>query len=230
MSQDYQRPYYATLTLPNDVFHLQRMNQQQPDIPHDQTSGISNDTNMFEYWEITTYCDLDMDIDDGEERAACFICCFEFQNGDALVTLPCSDVFHLDCFYERLWRRRNDCPFCSAEVLPAHEVIVEEEEEEEEDDDDDDEFEDEEIVVEEKEEKFEVETRTYDASLMDINDEEEQETCAICLSEYQDEDTIGKLQCGHEFHFGCVNKWLQQKNACPFCRASVLPAHDWLHS
>nr|XP_009779926.1 PREDICTED: E3 ubiquitin-protein ligase RNF181-like [Nicotiana sylvestris] len=125
------------------------MNQlQQPDIPHDQTSGISNDStpNMFEYWEITTYCDLDMDIDDSEERAACFICCLEFQNGDTLVTLP--------------------------------------------------------------------------------YDDEEQETCAICLCVYQGEDTIGKLQCGHEFHVGCVNKWLQQKNACPFCRAEVLPTHD----
>ncbi|OIS98596.1 putative e3 ubiquitin-protein ligase hip1 [Nicotiana attenuata] len=194
MSQDHhQHPYFATRTLPNDVFHLQRMNQQQHDIPHNQTSGISNDTPiMFEYWEITTYCDLDMDIDDSEERAGCFICCCEFQNGDTLVTLPCNDVFHLDCFNERL-RRRNDCPFCK---------------------------------IEEEEEKFEVETRTYYSSVMDIDDDEEQETCAICLCEYEDEDTIGKLQCGHEFHVGCVNKWLQQKNACPFCRAEVLPTHD----
>ncbi|OIT20248.1 putative e3 ubiquitin-protein ligase hip1 [Nicotiana attenuata] len=190
MSQDHhQHPYFATRTLPNDVFHLQRMNRQQPYI------GISDDTpNMFEYWEITTYSDPSMDIDDGEERAGCFICFFEFQNGDSLLTLPCGDVFHLDCFYERLRKRRNDCPFCSAE---------------------------------EEEETFEIETRTYYATVMEIDDEElEQETCAICLCEYEDEDTIGKLQCGHEFHVGCVNKWLQHKKSCPFCRAQVLAARD----
>nr|XP_009788377.1 PREDICTED: E3 ubiquitin-protein ligase RNF13-like [Nicotiana sylvestris]XP_016509821.1 PREDICTED: E3 ubiquitin-protein ligase RNF13-like [Nicotiana tabacum] len=153
---------------------------------------------MFEYWEITTYSDPAMYADDVEERAACFICCYEFQNGDILVTLPCNDVFHLNCFNERLMRR-NDCPFCSAEVLPTHVVVLEEEEEEEEE-----EFEDQEIV-EEQEEKFEVETRTYRAPAMDIDDDEEQETCAICLCEYEDEDTIGTLQCGHEFHVGCVN-------------------------
>nr|XP_033514787.1 RING-H2 finger protein ATL64-like [Nicotiana tomentosiformis] len=110
-----------------------------------------------------------------------------------------------DCVNDQL-RRRN------AEVLPTHEEIVEEEEE--------DEFEDEEIL-EEEEEKFEVEISTYNALAMDIDDEEEQETCAICLLEYKDEDIVGTLQCGHEFHAGCVQKWLLQKNACPFCRAPV---------
>ncbi|KAK6774595.1 hypothetical protein RDI58_029834 [Solanum bulbocastanum] len=56
-------------------------------------------------------------------------------------------------------------------------------------------------------------------------DDEEQEACAICLLEYKDEDYIGTLQCGHEFHAQCINKWLQRKKSCPFCRASVLPTN-----
>ncbi|MCD7452744.1 hypothetical protein HAX54_018046 [Datura stramonium] len=67
-------------------------------------------------------------------------------------------------------------------------------------------------------------TRTFCAMDTDnFNEVEEQEACAICLFDYQDEDTIGTLQCGHEFHAECINKWLQRNTSCPFCRAPVLP-------
>ncbi|KAK4727876.1 hypothetical protein R3W88_032793 [Solanum pinnatisectum] len=36
---------------------------------------------------------------------------------------------------------------------------------------------------------------------------------------------IGTLQCGHQFHAQCINKWLQRKISCPFCTASVLPTN-----
>ncbi|KAF3656947.1 putative BTB/POZ domain-containing protein-like [Capsicum annuum] len=78
-----------------------------------------------------------------------------------------------------------------------------------------------------------LETRTYYAPspVMDIDDDpvidEEQEVCAICLAEYKDEGTIALLQCCHEFHVECINKWLQRKKTCPFCRAPVKPtSHD----
>ncbi|XP_015078403.1 E3 ubiquitin ligase BIG BROTHER-related-like [Solanum pennellii] len=57
----------------------------------------------------------------------------------------------------------------------------------------------------------------------DADDDEEQEACAICLLEYKNDDNIGTLQCGHEFHAECINKWLHRKKSSPFCRASVLP-------
>ncbi|KAK4710201.1 hypothetical protein R3W88_004714 [Solanum pinnatisectum] len=61
-------------------------------------------------------------------------------------------------------------------------------------------------------------------------DDEEQEACAIFLLEYKDEYTIAPLQCGHKFHAECINKWLQRKDTCPFCRASVYPTtHECLH-
>ena len=59
----------------------------------------------------------------------------------------------------------------------------------------------------------------------DVDADEEQEACAICLLEYKDEDNIGTLQCVHEFHAECINKWLQRKKSSPFCRASVLPTN-----
>nr|XP_009760895.1 PREDICTED: nucleomorphin-like [Nicotiana sylvestris] len=168
MSQDYQSPYFATRTLPPDVFYLHRMNQQQPRIARKTQLILDHDINYSD--EIDELVDHDM---------------FHY--------LEPPTYYYAHCVKDQL-RRRN------AVVLPAHEEIVEEEEEEEED-----EFEDEEIVEEEEEEKFEVEISSYNAFALDIDEEEEQEVCAICLLEYKDENIVRTLQCGHEFHAGCVN-------------------------
>lgn len=32
----------------------------------------------------------------------------------------------------------------------------------------------------------------------------ESEICAICQSEYKDEENIGTLQFGHEYHMNCI--------------------------
>nr|XP_009771103.1 PREDICTED: RING finger protein 11-like [Nicotiana sylvestris]XP_016432684.1 PREDICTED: RING finger protein 11-like [Nicotiana tabacum] len=52
-------------------------------------------------------------------------------------------------------------------------------------------------------------------------DDEEPETCAICILEYKNGDIIGKLQCEHEFHLDCIKQWLLKKKVCPLCRASA---------
>lgn len=46
--------------------------------------------------------------------------------------------------------------------------------------------------------------------------------CSICQEEYEPNDELGKLQCGHSYHVCCIKQWLLQKNACPVCKASVL--------
>ncbi|KAJ8533939.1 hypothetical protein K7X08_007263 [Anisodus acutangulus] len=50
--------------------------------------------------------------------------------------------------------------------------------------------------------------------------------CAICQSEYEHEEDIGTLQCGHEYHVNCIKQWLLRKKDCPMCRASVLPSQE----
>ncbi|RDX80092.1 E3 ubiquitin-protein ligase MBR2 [Mucuna pruriens] len=53
---------------------------------------------------------------------------------------------------------------------------------------------------------------------------QEEGTCAICLEEYKNMDDVGTLKtCGHDYHVGCVRKWLSMKKVCPICKASVLP-------
>lgn len=52
----------------------------------------------------------------------------------------------------------------------------------------------------------------------------DQEMCSICLMEFEKEDLVNKLlRCGHVFHMGCLEKWLDRcQFTCPLCRSSVL--------
>lgn len=50
----------------------------------------------------------------------------------------------------------------------------------------------------------------------DINSNESDNECVICL-ENLSEDDIAILECGHYFHYKCVEKWLKKEN-CPTCR------------
>ncbi|AQK46662.1 E3 ubiquitin-protein ligase MBR2 [Zea mays] len=48
------------------------------------------------------------------------------------------------------------------------------------------------------------------------------EPCCICQEEYADGDDLGKLDCGHDFHAGCIKQWLVVKNVCPICKSTAL--------
>uniref|UniRef100_A0A5B6YQC6 RING-type E3 ubiquitin transferase n=1 Tax=Davidia involucrata TaxID=16924 RepID=A0A5B6YQC6_DAVIN len=52
---------------------------------------------------------------------------------------------------------------------------------------------------------------------------QEEGTCVICLEEYKNMDDVGTLKsCCHDFHVGCIRKWLSMKNLCPICKASAV--------
>ncbi|KAL3821229.1 hypothetical protein ACJIZ3_007134 [Penstemon smallii] len=46
--------------------------------------------------------------------------------------------------------------------------------------------------------------------------------CAICQTDYENEENIGTLDCGHEYHRECIKKWLLVKNTCPVCKSTAL--------
>ncbi|CAI9783472.1 unnamed protein product [Fraxinus pennsylvanica] len=48
------------------------------------------------------------------------------------------------------------------------------------------------------------------------------EICVVCQDEYEENERIGKLHCGHEYHVDCISKWLLQKKVCPICKAEAL--------
>lgn len=45
-------------------------------------------------------------------------------------------------------------------------------------------------------------------------------SCAICLEYFQEGDTISKLNCGHEFKYECIKKWLKKDIRCPLCNST----------
>ncbi|KAI9914044.1 hypothetical protein PsorP6_005085 [Peronosclerospora sorghi] len=46
----------------------------------------------------------------------------------------------------------------------------------------------------------------------EIEKTENQTECVICLSDYEKDDTIISLPCGHTFHKGCVLRWILEHN------------------
>lgn len=50
----------------------------------------------------------------------------------------------------------------------------------------------------------------------------EVEPCCICQEDYVEEEYVGRLDCGHDFHTDCIKKWLTLKNLCPICRTTGL--------
>ncbi|KAK8487357.1 hypothetical protein V6N11_021429 [Hibiscus sabdariffa] len=47
--------------------------------------------------------------------------------------------------------------------------------------------------------------------------------CSVCQEEYEGDEEMGKLCCGHGFHIQCIKQWLLQKNACPVCKTEATP-------
>lgn len=36
-------------------------------------------------------------------------------------------------------------------------------------------------------------------------------------------DDVGTLKsCSHDFHVGCIRRWLSMKNVCPICKKAAL--------
>ncbi|TPX41300.1 hypothetical protein SeMB42_g05320 [Synchytrium endobioticum] len=51
----------------------------------------------------------------------------------------------------------------------------------------------------------------------------QQDTCCICLEEYQDGDKLRQLHCDHVFHPHCIDTWLcRDSPLCPLCKQDSL--------
>ncbi|KAJ9128986.1 hypothetical protein P3X46_034257 [Hevea brasiliensis] len=48
--------------------------------------------------------------------------------------------------------------------------------------------------------------------------------CVVCLSEFEDDETLRLLpKCNHVFHPECIDEWLASHVTCPVCRAKLTP-------
>ena len=53
------------------------------------------------------------------------------------------------------------------------------------------------------------------------DEEATNETCTICLCDFEDGVTVSNLNCKHVFHYQCLNEWCQYKSQCPICRNEI---------
>ncbi|CAN0601754.1 unnamed protein product, partial [Ectocarpus sp. 12 AP-2014] len=43
-------------------------------------------------------------------------------------------------------------------------------------------------------------------------------TCSVCLDDYEEGDELLQVTCGHVFHRACIDHWLKAHRVCPCCR------------
>lgn len=48
------------------------------------------------------------------------------------------------------------------------------------------------------------------------------ETCSICIDNFNIKTKCIVLPCTHLFHQDCISKWLLQNDSCPICRYSII--------
>lgn len=61
----------------------------------------------------------------------------------------------------------------------------------------------------------------YKKMKKDGDDNDHQEKCTICLSEFEIEEDVRRLPCMHLFHIPCVDQWLTTNKKCPICRVDI---------
>ncbi|GMI76745.1 hypothetical protein HRI_001343800 [Hibiscus trionum] len=59
-------------------------------------------------------------------------------------------------------------------------------------------------------------------ALEDVSDLGPEFECMICLEEGEKKGK--RMPCGHAFHVGCIQEWLEKNNLCPLCRYAM--PHD----
>mmetsp|Transcript_30893 Transcript_30893/g.49984 ORF Transcript_30893/g.49984 Transcript_30893/m.49984 type:complete len:241 (+) Transcript_30893:164-886(+) len=47
-------------------------------------------------------------------------------------------------------------------------------------------------------------------------------TCSICINDYQVNEELRALPCAHVFHRDCIDPWLKGKPTCPLCKLDLV--------
>ncbi|RWR84887.1 zinc finger protein [Cinnamomum micranthum f. kanehirae] len=51
--------------------------------------------------------------------------------------------------------------------------------------------------------------------------------CSVCLTRFEPDSEVNRLGCGHFFHKGCLERWLEYWNiTCPMCRAPLVQEEE----
>ncbi|KAL9255470.1 putative E3 ubiquitin-protein ligase XERICO [Drosera capensis] len=63
--------------------------------------------------------------------------------------------------------------------------------------------------------------------LSDLEEDEQDQDCSVCLTQFEPKSEVNHLSCGHVFHFVCLEKWVNHWNiTCPLCRSPMMAPED----
>eukprot|EP00927_Polykrikos_kofoidii_P068602 TRINITY_DN6394_c0_g1_i1.p1 TRINITY_DN6394_c0_g1~~TRINITY_DN6394_c0_g1_i1.p1 ORF type:complete len:397 (-),score=53.51 TRINITY_DN6394_c0_g1_i1:203-1393(-) len=49
--------------------------------------------------------------------------------------------------------------------------------------------------------------------------------CTVCISNFEDSDSVAVLPCKHQFHRECITRWLAEcRKTCPLCGEEAMPS------
>jgi len=54
----------------------------------------------------------------------------------------------------------------------------------------------------------------------------EDNTCCICLAEYEPGDDLYVVTCGHAYHIDCIDSWCTSHARCPLCNFNLEDGHN----
>ena len=79
------------------------------------------------------------------------------------------------------------------------------------------------LIIKPEKPKIKLEKIKMTKDLYTKNDGNKNEipVCCICLAQMKINQEVTLLKCQHLFHFNCLDKWVQNKEACPFCRGKI---------
>jgi len=78
------------------------------------------------------------------------------------------------------------------------------------------------VLSEEEDDDLEKPSK-MEGGLLSFDDEP---SCSICLCEYEKSEKIVVLPCGHIFHEGCINSWVESHTKCPLCCCDLMEGFE----
>lgn len=83
------------------------------------------------------------------------------------------------------------------------------------------------LVAQQHIEKLPLETyKAETAQAVSLHNDDSEVKCLVCQHEYEDQDLLRRLPCGHVFHAECVDEWLTTHDNCLYCRKCIVVDGD----
>mmetsp|Transcript_8148 Transcript_8148/g.11737 ORF Transcript_8148/g.11737 Transcript_8148/m.11737 type:complete len:414 (-) Transcript_8148:40-1281(-) len=64
------------------------------------------------------------------------------------------------------------------------------------------------------------------SDIKNVDEDDEEYTCSICLCEYESNEIIVTLPCGHVYHDDCVSSWTSNHIRCPLCNYDLTSVEE----